>query len=1001
MKNFNFLKFLLCCITLQVISLTVKAQCQVFESSGYNTDNPCRYATFRIYTQDGANILPGTEITYVSGPDNFFLPPWPGGVGTTYIIPSGYPSRDFYVTSANPYISVYMHYMMPAGNYVFHVRNNCGDIVEHTYIRSYSYLLENFDYVGTWVCNGYKVTPQGSILQISQEGEVQNSATLYHVISGPVGISGYIETGGNFILSVAGIYTIGVTWPGGLCDMTTFTVVCPPDPGLDPATLVPATPDVINGPASVCAGSGAKTYSVDVVENATHYTWTFPSGWTPSSITTTVPTVTATPPSNNITANISVTADNNCGSSSPKTLSVTVGTNIVPAMPDIITGETTVCANGSPVTYSILAINDATTGYTWTLPSGWTGSSNTNVIIATPETGAISGNISVTANNECGNSPAQNLAVTVENTIPNTPGVITGDNVVCEGGGYKVYNIDPVIGATSYTWTFPYGWTAPSFTTTLPTITVAMSAVAASGNISVTANNSCGSSAESILAITVGAATIATPYPIRGENLPCYNAPSIYSIDSVAGATNYEWSIDAMATFYGWTITPSPDGLSASVMHGTQPWFYCTITVRAKNTICNITGGNADLMIQLATAAPAQPPAAISGPTTVCTGSSATYQATIVAGINYEWTLPNGWTITSGDDTYNITAMLSNNAIDGNISVKAKNGCGSSNTAQILPVTVNDIPATPDNITGSTTISAGGAAETYTITAVTNATTYTWTVPAEWNIVDGQGTTEITVTPPTSGASNGVITVTADNLCGSSTPQTLSVTVTINNNPFGTVFPFVYIGDAGFDSRFVTTAKLYAMPPATVVDKLGYIRKQTPLQTVQVEYYNCTPTTLIAGIPEQPGTMGFFNNAGMPIQWHLLGYSGTPNNATGRCPDTPIGIYTFKNVDTGNYILEISRQGFLSCYGVIEVTGSTYLGHRELIGGDVNGDLVIDGKDISATTLKNYSFGHPSYEWKYDLTGNKEVGDDDINIIRINMNAGHTIYLETKIWVNP
>ena len=221
------------------------------------------------------------------------------------------------------------------------------------------------------------------------------------------------------------------------------------------------------------------------------------------------------------------------------------------------------------------------------------------------------------------------------------------------------------------------------------------------------------------------------------------------------------------------------------------------------------------------------------------------------------------------------------------------------------------------------------------------------------------------------------------------------------NTPFGTVFPFVYTGDATYDTKFVTTAKLYAMPPSTVVDKLGYIRKQTPLQTVRVEYYNCTTATLIAGVPQHPGTMGLFNNAGMPIQWHLLGYGGTPNNTTGECPDAPVGKYIFENVASGNYILELSRQGFLSCYAIVNVTGSNYIGHRELIGGDVNGDLIIDGKDVSATALKNCPFGHPSYEWKYDLTGNKNIGDEDVNIIRINMNAGHTIYLETKIWVNP
>jgi len=220
-------------------------------------------------------------------------------------------------------------------------------------------------------------------------------------------------------------------------------------------------------------------------------------------------------------------------------------------------------------------------------------------------------------------------------------------------------------------------------------------------------------------------------------------------------------------------------------------------------------------------------------------------------------------------------------------------------------------------------------------------------------------------------------------------------------DPYGTVFPFVYTSDAGYNNQFITTAKLYAMPPATVVDKLGYIRKQMPIQTVRVEYYDCTAPNPIAEAPKHPGTMGYFNNAGYPIRWNLLGHSGTPNNETDPCPDAPVGKFKFDGLASGNYILEISRQGFLSCYEKIEVTGSTYLGHRELLGGDINGDFIIDGKDISAILLKESPFGHPLYNWKYDIIGNKEIGDNDKNIIRINMNAGHVIYQKTKDWINP
>ncbi|MBS1637133.1 MAG: gliding motility-associated C-terminal domain-containing protein [Bacteroidetes bacterium] len=77
-------------------------------------------------------------------------------------------------------------------------------------------------------------------------------------------------------------------------------------------------------------------------------------------------------------------------------------------------------------------------------------------------------------------------------------------------------------------------------------------------------------------------------------------------------------------------------------------------------------------------------------------------------------------------------------------------------------------PATqPGAISGSTVFCAG-MAQTYSIPAVANAASYTWTVPAGWTINSGQGTTSINVTP---GSSGGSICVKATNLCGTS-PQT-------------------------------------------------------------------------------------------------------------------------------------------------------------------------------------------------------------------------------------
>lgn len=76
-----------------------------------------------------------------------------------------------------------------------------------------------------------------------------------------------------------------------------------------------------------------------------------------------------------------------------------------------IIGLTRLC-NTQQQTYSIAAVSGATS-YTWTIPSGWTGTSTTDSITVTPN--ASSGTISVVANTSCGAGYAKSIAINYGN----------------------------------------------------------------------------------------------------------------------------------------------------------------------------------------------------------------------------------------------------------------------------------------------------------------------------------------------------------------------------------------------------------------------------------------------------------------------------------------------------------------------------------------------------------------------------------------------------------
>ncbi len=77
----------------------------------------------------------------------------------------------------------------------------------------------------------------------------------------------------------------------------------------------------------------------------------------------------------------------------------------------------------------------------------------------------------------------------------------------------------------------------------------------------------------------------------------------------------------------------------------------------------------------------------------------------------------------------------------------------------------------PSAISGSTYL-CNGATETYSVTNDPNATSYTWALPSGWS-----GTSTTNTITATTGASGGAITVVANNACGISSVQTLSIII--------------------------------------------------------------------------------------------------------------------------------------------------------------------------------------------------------------------------------
>lgn len=326
---------------------------------------------------------------------------------------------------------------------------------------------------------------------------------------------------------------------------------------------------------------------------------------------------------------------------------------------------------------------------------------------------------------------------------------ITGPLAVCKNS-VNTYSINPIEGATSYAWEYPSDWTGSSTSES-----ISLTAGQTSGRIKVTANDP----ANTVQEIEVKIDMVAPSQPgiIKGDEVLCGAKSTTYSIDPVVEATSYVWTLPD-----GWTgatplnsISITSDGSSGS------------ITVAATNSC-----GTSDIQsFDIEGASKPSQPDVISGPLQVCAEQTATYQIESVENATtYTWALPTGWSGTSLSESISVTA----NDLNGTIKVMATNGCGSS-AQRILDVTsVASVPDAPDPISGMTEI-CRGTEQIYHVNSINDAT-YIWTLPSYWK---GSSSSEsITVVPDNS---SGTISITAQNACGNSAEQAL--TITVNDKP--------------------------------------------------------------------------------------------------------------------------------------------------------------------------------------------------------------------------
>jgi hypothetical protein len=587
-------------------------------------------------------------------------------------------------------------------------------------------------------------------------------------------MTGYTWTvsAGGTITAGATTNTITVTWSttGAKTVTVNYTnaASCTAVAPASYAVTVNALPTpTITGLNAVCAATTGVTYTTQT--GMTGYTWTISAGGT----------ITAGAGTNAITVtwntagaqSVSVNYINASGCTAAAAVSYPVTVNARPT--PTITGPATACAAS---TTNVYTTQTGMTGYTWTVSAGGTitAGSTTNAITVTWNTaGAQTVSVNYTTASGCNATTAASYAVTV-NALP-TP-TIAGPASVCLNSTGNIYSTQA--GMTGYTWTVSAGGTITAGTGT-NAITVTWNTVGAKTvTVNYTNANGCAATTPASYAVTVNAGASPT---ITGTTSLCVNS-GFYNYTTEPGQSAYVWTVSA-----GGTITFGA---------GTNQIQVTWNAAGAQSVSVNYTpstGCPAAAPTVLPITVNGTPGAAgtITGTPTVCGGANGiSYSTTSIPNtLTYVWVLPAGATIASGAGTTNITVNFAGNATSGPITVYGNNLCGNGASSPAYNVTVNQLPAAAGTISGPASVCAGTSGIVYSVPAISNASSYIWSVPSGASIVSGGNTNSITVNFATS-ASSGSFGVYGTNSCGNGTPSPAYV-VTVNPIPPTPVITFV------------------------------------------------------------------------------------------------------------------------------------------------------------------------------------------------------------------
>ena len=427
----------------------------------------------------------------------------------------------------------------------------------------------------------------------------------------------------------------------------------------------------------------------------------------------------------------------------------------------VSTTNVTVCSNQLPYNWNGNNYSSAGT-YNVTLTNAANCDSVATLVLTVNQTSSSTTNVTICSNElpYSWNGTNYNAAGTYTYTTTNAAG--------CDSVATLNLTVNSTSGSTanvSICFTqLPYNWNGTDYN--------------AAGTYTFTSTNAAGCDSVATLNLSVATPTtmpeVVTACDSYSWNGQSYTVSGTYTFATACGA-------DTLVL----TINNSTHDVYTDTACGSYTWngnAYTASGVYVYNYTNNLGCASADTLYLTVNPLPTVP-GAVTGVTEVCTlvgNTTPTVYATtgVLDAVSYNWIVPTGVTIVSGQGSTSVGVTFTNALASSNQMIRVASvsdkGCYSAYSNIILSKTIPSIPAAINGPTNACAYIGQNTTATYTADTVVNAISYVWVAPAGATIVSGQGTSSIELSYQSSFTS-GSLKVTAVGNCGSRTARSLTI----------------------------------------------------------------------------------------------------------------------------------------------------------------------------------------------------------------------------------